>query len=64
MKKANHDIIRKRTGISGPSFGLCPVDRDWLTERYNQGESGTSWVSSPPEAPRGRDGTDEVMEQL
>jgi glucan 1,3-beta-glucosidase len=22
------------TGMSGPSFGLCPVDRDWLTERY------------------------------
>ena len=57
-------MISSRTGISGPSFGLCPVDRDWLTERYNQGESGTSWVSSPPEAPRGRDGTDEVMEQL
>ena len=52
------------TGISGPSFGLCPVDRDWLTERYNRDEGGMSWVSSPPEAPKGRDGTDEVMEKL
>lgn len=50
--------------MSGPSFGLCPVDRDWMTERYNRGESGMSWMSAPPEAPRGRDGTDEVMELL
>eukprot|EP00956_Cyclotella_meneghiniana_P043891 scaffold292801_cov83-Cyclotella_meneghiniana.AAC.1 len=47
------------TGMSGPSFGLCPVDRDWMTERQNRGEGGTSWVMDPPEAPRGRDGTDE-----
>lgn len=52
------------TGISGPAFGLCPVDRDWMTERYNSAETGSSWVSSPPEAPRGRDGTDEVMSLL
>mmetsp|Transcript_30668 Transcript_30668/g.74066 ORF Transcript_30668/g.74066 Transcript_30668/m.74066 type:complete len:722 (-) Transcript_30668:211-2376(-) len=52
------------TGMSGPSFGLCPVDRDWMTERYNKGETGMSWVSAPPEAPRGRDGTDEVMTLL
>ncbi|KAL7547022.1 hypothetical protein ACHAWF_010338 [Thalassiosira exigua] len=52
------------TGMSGPSFGLCPVDRDWMTERYNRGESGNEWMSSPPEAPRGRDGTDEVMTLL
>eukprot|EP00580_Thalassiosira_gravida_P018958 CAMPEP_0201662612 /NCGR_PEP_ID=MMETSP0494-20130426/4662_1 /ASSEMBLY_ACC=CAM_ASM_000839 /TAXON_ID=420259 /ORGANISM="Thalassiosira gravida, Strain GMp14c1" /LENGTH=715 /DNA_ID=CAMNT_0048141031 /DNA_START=301 /DNA_END=2448 /DNA_ORIENTATION=+ len=52
------------TGMSGPSFGLCPVDRDWMTERYNRGEGGMSWVSAPPEAPRGRDGTDEVMKLL
>eukprot|EP00571_Detonula_confervacea_P005164 CAMPEP_0172326904 /NCGR_PEP_ID=MMETSP1058-20130122/57965_1 /TAXON_ID=83371 /ORGANISM="Detonula confervacea, Strain CCMP 353" /LENGTH=709 /DNA_ID=CAMNT_0013043807 /DNA_START=43 /DNA_END=2172 /DNA_ORIENTATION=- len=52
------------TGMSGPSFGLCPTDRDWMTERYNRGESGMSWVSAPPEAPRGRDGTDEVMSLL
>jgi len=52
------------TGMSGPSFGLCPVDRDWMTERYNRGEGGMSWMSSPPEAPRGRDGTDEVMSML
>jgi glucan 1,3-beta-glucosidase len=50
--------------MSGPSFGLCPVDRDWMTERYNRGEAGSSWVSDPPEAPRGRDGTDEVMTHL
>lgn len=52
------------TGMSGPSFGLCPVDRDWMTERYNRGETGNEWMSSPPEAPRGRDGTDEVMQHL
>jgi len=52
------------TGMSGPSFGLCPVDRDWMTERYNRGEGGMTWVMSPPEAPRGRDGTDDVMKLL
>ena len=52
------------TGMSGPSFGLCPVDRDWMTERYNRAESATDWMTSPPEAPRGRDGTDEVMSLL
>lgn len=52
------------TGMSGPSFGMCPVDRDWMTERYNRGEGGMSWITAPPEAPRGRDGTDEVMSQL
>ena len=52
------------TGMSGPMFGLCPVDRDWMTERYNRGEDGTSWVTASPEAPRGRDGTDEVMSLL
>ena len=52
------------TGISGPSFGLCPTDRDWMTERYNRAETGANWMSSPPEAPRGRDGTDEVMSLL
>lgn len=52
------------TGMSGPSFGLCPVDRDWMTERYNRGEGGMSWVADSPEAPRGRDGTDEVMTHL
>lgn len=35
-----------------------------MTERYNRGESGMSWVSSPPEAPRGRDDTDQVMSKL
>lgn len=35
-----------------------------MTERYNRGEGGMSWMASPPEAPRGRDGTDEVMSQL
>lgn len=52
------------TGMSGPSFGMCPTDRDWMTERYNHGEGGMSWVIAPPEAPRGRDGTDEVMTLL
>ena len=39
-------------GMSGPLFGMCPVDRDWMTERYNRGEGGMSWVTDPPEAPR------------
>ncbi len=52
------------TGMSGPSFGVCPVDRDWMTERYNRGESGMTWMSSPPEAPRSRDGTNELMSLL
>jgi len=52
------------TGMSGPSYGLCPVDRDWMTERYNHDESGSSCVNSPPTAPKGRDGTDEVMSNL
>ena len=52
------------TGPSGPSFGLCPADRDWMTERYDRGKGGTSWVTAPPEAPRGRDGTDEFMSLL
>lgn len=32
--------------------------------RYNREENGMSWVNSPPEAPQGRDGTDEVMSLL
>lgn len=52
------------TGISGPAYGLCPVDRDWYTPRYNEGEDGMMWITSPPEALKGRDGTDEVMSLL
>jgi len=50
--------------ISGPAYGLCPVDRDWYTPRYNEGEDGMSWILSPPGALKGRDGTDEVMSLL
>mmetsp|Transcript_27909 Transcript_27909/g.41146 ORF Transcript_27909/g.41146 Transcript_27909/m.41146 type:complete len:713 (-) Transcript_27909:426-2564(-) len=50
------------TGMSGPSFGLCPVDRDWMKERNI--ETGTDWMRAPPEAPRHLDATDEVMTAL
>mmetsp|Transcript_1390 Transcript_1390/g.3205 ORF Transcript_1390/g.3205 Transcript_1390/m.3205 type:complete len:726 (-) Transcript_1390:311-2488(-) len=47
------------TGMSGPSFGLCPVGRDWIKE--SNPLTGRDWVESPPRAPRGYDDTDNVM---
>jgi len=49
------------TGMSTPIFGLCPVGRDWLKE---SSLSGKDWIRAPPEAPPGRDASDEVMTNL
>ena len=48
--------------MSTPIFGLCPVGRDWLKESSN--DSGKDWMKAPPQAPQGRDATDEVMTNL
>lgn len=50
------------TGMSTPIFGLCPVGRDWLKE--SSLDSGKDWMKAPPEAPQGRDASDEVMTNL
>lgn len=50
------------TGMSGPSFGMCPVTRDWIKERNPR--TGRDWVTSPPKAPSGYDDTDTVMMML
>lgn len=50
------------TGMSGPSFGLCPVTRDWIKE--SNPLTGRDWVEAPPRAPRGYDDTDNVMKLL
>lgn len=47
--------------MSGPSYGFCPVGRDWYT---NDRDNSIDWKHAPPEAPPGRDGTDEVMTNL
>lgn len=52
------------TGMSGPVFGLCPVDRDWLKESSGNPNTGRDWVRAPPEAPRHLDDTDNVMMNL
>jgi len=52
------------SGISGPVWGECPVGRDWLKEHDTNVKAGMDWVHAPPEAPPGRDGTDEVMAHL
>ena len=36
------------TGTSGPSFGLCPIGRDWLEEEH---AGGLNWMRAPAEAP-------------
>jgi len=50
------------TGMSGPSFGLCPVTRDWIKERNPL--TGRDWVVAPPKAPLHYDDTDNVMKLL
>jgi glucan 1,3-beta-glucosidase len=50
------------TGMSTPIFGLCPVGRDWLRE--SSLDSSQDWMKAPPEAPPGRDASDEVMTNL
>ena len=51
-------------GMSGPIFGLCPTTRDWLKESSGNPKIGKDWVTAPPDAPRGRDDTDDVMRRL
>lgn len=52
------------TGMSGPIFGWCPVDRDWLRESSGNPQTGRDWVRSPPQAPKHLDDTDNVMTHL
>ena len=51
------------TGVSGPIYGQCPVDRDW----YKAGSgpiSGKEWVLLPPKAPAALDDTQHVRRSL
>lgn len=50
------------TGMSGPSFGMCPVGRDWL--KLTKDTADMNLMLHPPTAPEGYDDTDEVMTQL
>ena len=50
------------TGMSGPSFGMCPVGRDWIKEKNPL--TGRDWVEAPPKAPSHYDDTDSVMTLL
>ena len=50
------------TGMSGPSFGMCPVGRDWL--KLTEDTAFSNLMLHPPNAPEGYDDTDEVMTQL
>lgn len=52
------------TGMSGPSFGFCPVDRDWPKESSGNPQTGHDWVRAPPNAPKHLDDTDNVMTHL
>lgn len=52
------------TGMSGPSFGLCPVGRDWIKESSGNPQTGRDWVRAPPKAPAHLDDTDNVMTHL
>ena len=36
-------------GMSGPIFGLCPTNRDWLKESSGNPKIGKDWVTAPPE---------------
>jgi glucan 1,3-beta-glucosidase len=48
------------TGMSGPSYGMCPIGRDWMVEDSD----GMNWQRNDPTAPEGFDGTDDVMKDL
>ena len=50
------------TGMSSPSFGQCPVGRDWL--KISHPMSGKDFMTAPPKAPRGFDASDDVMSRL
>ena len=52
------------SGMSGPSYGYCPVSRDWLKESPGGLENGEDLMKVPPEAPPGKDASDEVMTKL
>lgn len=50
--------------MSGPIFGLCPVDRDWHKESSGNPATGQDWIRSPPNAPKHLDDTDDVMRRV
>ena len=50
--------------MSGPIFGMCPGDRDWIKESSGDPLTGRDWVNSPPNAPKRLDDTDDVMRNL
>ena len=50
--------------MSGPSFGYCPVDRDWSKESSGNPQTGRDWVRAPPNMPHFLDDTDNVMSHL
>lgn len=50
--------------MSGPMFGQCPVDRDWMKESNGNPATGRDWVRAPPEAPKHLDDTDNVMRNV
>jgi len=52
------------TGLSGPIYGQCPVDRDWIRESSGDPSTGSDWIKAPPQAPKHRDDTDSVMSHL
>jgi len=49
------------TGMSGPSWGMCPVNRDWMVETSDE---SSNWILAPPKAPDGMDDTDTVMRNI
>jgi len=50
------------TGMSGPSWGMCPVGRDWSKETSESG--GNTYMHAPPNAPPSLDDTNNVMKLL
>jgi len=52
------------TGMSGPSFALCPGTRDWLKESSGNPLTGRDGIRAPPNAPKHLDDTDDVMRHL
>jgi len=50
------------TGVSGPSYGYCPVPRDFVTP--TDFPANVNYHDIPPAAPEGLDDTDEVYSNL
>jgi hypothetical protein len=50
--------------MSGPIFGQCPADRDWIRESSGNPATGRDWVRAPPKAPKHLDDTDNVMRNV